>query len=78
MDSLTAVGAYARAQQVFEAVTPAANTRTWALPGPFPPGKVRRVTLDGGSLSQGGAALVWDAHGYHQVALDGRSLTWKP
>jgi hypothetical protein len=70
------VGAYARAQKVFEKVTPDANT--WTLPDHFPPGRVLRVTVDGGSLSQGGTALVWDSHGYYQVALDAKSLTWKP
>jgi peptidoglycan/xylan/chitin deacetylase (PgdA/CDA1 family) len=78
VDSITAIGAYARAQQAFEAVTPSANTWTWTLPEHFPPGKVLRVTVDGGSLRQGGTPLVWDAHGYYQVALDAQSLTWKP
>jgi len=78
VDTMTAVGAYARAQQMFETVTPAANTWTWTLPDHFPPGKVLRVTVDGGSLSQSGTALVWNSHGYYQVALDAKSLTWKP
>ena len=78
LDSFTAVGAYARAQQVLERVAPDVNTWTWALPDHFPPGKVLRVTVDGGSLSQGGTALVWDSHGYYQIALDAKSLTWKP
>jgi len=76
VDSFTAVGAYARAQQMFEKVTPDGNTWTWTLPNHFPPGKVLRMTVDGGRLSQGGTALVWDSHGYYQVALDAKSLTW--
>jgi hypothetical protein len=63
---------------VFETVTPTANTWTWTLPDHFPPGKVLRVMVDGGTPSQSGTALVWDSHGYHQVALDAGSLTWKP
>ena len=78
VDSFTAVGAYARALQMFETVAPNANTWTWTLPDHFPPGKVLRVTVDGGSLSQGETALAWDSHGYYQVALDAKSLAWKP
>jgi hypothetical protein len=78
VDTITAVGAYAQAQQMLENVTPLAHTWTWTLPAHFPPGKVLRVTVDGGSLSQGGKALAWDSHGYYQVALDAKSLSWKP
>jgi hypothetical protein len=78
VDTLVAVGAYARAQQTFEAVTPTGNTWAWTLPKHFPPGKILRVTVDGGRLSQGGTPLVWDPHGYYEVALDAGSLTWQP
>jgi peptidoglycan/xylan/chitin deacetylase (PgdA/CDA1 family) len=76
MDTFTEVGAYARAQQMFEGLTPSTNTWTWTLPAHFPPGKVLRVTVDGGTLSQGGASLGWDSHGYYEVALDAGTLTW--
>jgi peptidoglycan/xylan/chitin deacetylase (PgdA/CDA1 family) len=78
MDTMLKVGAYSRAQQMFEKLTPDGNTWTWSLPAHFPPGQVLRVRVDGGTLSQGGAALPWDAHGYYQVALDAGTLTWKP
>jgi peptidoglycan/xylan/chitin deacetylase (PgdA/CDA1 family) len=78
VDTITAVGAYARAQQMFEKVAPNGNTWTWTLPDHFPPGKFLRVTVDGGTLSQGGKALVWDSHGYYQVALDAKTVTWEP
>jgi peptidoglycan/xylan/chitin deacetylase (PgdA/CDA1 family) len=78
IDSITAVGAYAHAQQMFATLTPSANTWTWTLPDHFPPGQVLRVTVDGGTLIQGGTALAWNSHGYYQVALDARTLTWKP
>lgn len=78
LDSFVEVGAYARAQQMFDKLTPSSNTWTWTLPEHFPPGKVLRVTVDGGTLSQGGTALTWDPHGYYEVALDVQSLSWSP
>ena len=53
------------------------TTWTWELPAGFPPGKYVRVTVDGGALSQGRKDLVWDEHGYYEVALDARELTLK-
>jgi hypothetical protein len=78
MDTMVNIGSYARAQQMFEALTPNANTWTWTLPAHFPPGKVLRVMVDGGTLSQNGVPLAWDSHGYYQVALDAGTLTWSP
>jgi peptidoglycan/xylan/chitin deacetylase (PgdA/CDA1 family) len=78
LDSMLAIGAYARAKQMFEKLTPNANTWTWTLPDHFPPGRVLRVTVDGGSLSQDGVALAWNSHGYYEVALDAGTLTWSP
>jgi peptidoglycan/xylan/chitin deacetylase (PgdA/CDA1 family) len=78
MDSMIAIGAYARAKQMFEKLTPTANTWTWSLPDHFPPGKVLRVTVDGGSLSQGGVPVAWNPQGYYEVALDTGTLAWSP
>jgi hypothetical protein len=79
IDRMDEIGAYVRAQQIFQRVTLAANTWTWTLPAHFPPGKVLRVTVDGGTLNQlGTAALTWDSHGYYQVALDAGTLRWTP
>jgi hypothetical protein len=72
------VGAYVRAQQMFEAVTPSDHVWTWTLPERYPTGGVLRVTVDGGSLSQGGTELTWDPHGYYEVNLDAGQLTWTP
>jgi peptidoglycan/xylan/chitin deacetylase (PgdA/CDA1 family) len=76
------VGAYWRAQKMLTSVTPAASgastTWTWTLPDHFPPGRYLRVKVDGGTLTQGGAALTWDEHGYYEVALDAGSLTLSP
>jgi hypothetical protein len=34
-----------------------------------------RVRVDGGTLTQRGQRLIWDEHGYYEVALDRGSLT---
>jgi hypothetical protein len=73
------VAAYWRAQKMFSALTPTISdterTWTWTLPAHFPPGKCLRVSVDGGTLKQGGAPLAWNEHGYYDVALDQGSLT---
>jgi hypothetical protein len=33
------------------------------------------VKVDGGSSTQSGTELVWDDHGYYEVALDAGTLT---
>jgi hypothetical protein len=81
LDSVINVGAYLSAQQMLAKVTPTGTTDktyAWTLPAHFPPGHGVRVTVDGGTLKQGGTALTWDAHGYYEVALDAGSLTWSP
>jgi peptidoglycan/xylan/chitin deacetylase (PgdA/CDA1 family) len=82
IDSVVEVGAYWLAQKAFSAVTPTVDgdstTFTWSLPDHFPPGKFLRVTVDGGTLAQDGAELVWDDHGYYELALDKGSVTLSP
>lgn len=78
VDTITEIGAYRRAQQMFEELNASDGQWTWTLPEHFPPGKVLRVSVDGGALSQNGAALAWDPHGYYTVDLDAGSLTWTP
>jgi peptidoglycan/xylan/chitin deacetylase (PgdA/CDA1 family) len=82
IDSVVNVGAYWRGQKTFSSVTPAVSgdttTWTWTLPAHFPPGKYLRVKVDGGTLTQAGQTLAWDAHGYYEVALDAGSLTLSP
>lgn len=53
-------------------------TWTWTLPAHFPPGRLLRVKVDGGTLSQRGRPLPWDGHGYYEIALDAGSLTLSP
>jgi peptidoglycan/xylan/chitin deacetylase (PgdA/CDA1 family) len=81
IDSVVNVGAYWLGQKAFTKAAPAASgagTYTWTLPAHFPPGKYLRVSVTGGTLTQKGAALAWDPHGYYEVALDAGSLTLAP
>jgi peptidoglycan/xylan/chitin deacetylase (PgdA/CDA1 family) len=76
------VGAYWLGQKTVAAVTAkaagAGMTWTWTLPAHFPPARFLRVTVGGGTLTQGGETLTWDGHGYYEVALDTGSLSWAP
>jgi peptidoglycan/xylan/chitin deacetylase (PgdA/CDA1 family) len=80
--TLRDVGAYWLGQKAFSgAVTMTVGsdeTWTWTLPEDFPPGHYLRVTVEGGTLTQGGAALPWDGHGFYEVALDELSVTLSP
>ena len=81
-DSVVNVAAYWRAQKMLAAVTPStaggSSTWTWTLPANFPPGKYLRVTVAGGTLTQGSTTLAWDTHGFYEVALDAGTLTLSP
>ncbi len=82
IDSVVNVAAYWRGQQaVADAETTIAGdttTWTWTLPDHFPPGHCLRVTVDGGTLVQGGTPLTWQEQGYYEIALDAESLTLAP
>jgi peptidoglycan/xylan/chitin deacetylase (PgdA/CDA1 family) len=83
IDSMVNVGAYWRAQKVLSTVTPAAAsgggmTWSWTLPDHFPPGRILRVTVTGGTPAQNGAPLAWNGHGYYEISLDAGSLTVSP
>jgi len=82
IDTMENVGAYWMGQKVFaDAMSETAGdstTWTWVLPANFPTGKYLRVTVDGGTLTQGGTALTWDPHGYYEIALDDLSVTLAP
>ncbi len=82
IDTMVNVGAYWLGQRALEAVTPTTSgdttTWTWTLPAHFPPGQTLRVVVDGGTLSQDGSPLVWDGHGYYEIALDPGTLTHEP
>ena len=76
------VGAYWRAEKALTAATPTTaggvQTWSWTLPAHFPPGRSLRITVDGGTVSQMGAPVAWDGHGYYEISLDAGSLTLSP
>ena len=84
--TLVDVAAYWRGQKLLSEARPTATatptgkstTWTWTLPPHFPGGKVLRVRVDGGTLSQNGRPLPWSPHGYYELALDAGSLTLSP
>jgi peptidoglycan/xylan/chitin deacetylase (PgdA/CDA1 family) len=82
MDTMENVGAYWLGQKQFASAMKqtqgGSTTWTWTLPNKFPPGKYLRVKVDGGTLTQGGAPLTWDPHGYYEIELDKKTLTLAP
>jgi hypothetical protein len=82
LDSVVDVGSYWLAQKLVHdapvATTSGVEKRSWTLPKGFPTGKYLRVTVDGGKLTQSGAELPWNAHGFYEVALDAGEVSWSP
>ena len=82
IDSMVNVGSYWIGQKTVAAVTPTTSGTdkqwTWTLPANFPPGKCLRVSVEGGTLKQGGNVLPWNDHGYYEIALDAGSVTLSP
>jgi hypothetical protein len=82
IDDLVNIGSYWAGQKaVTEGTTIQSGndiTVSWTLPAHFPPGKFVRVTVTGGTVSQGGVTLPWNSAGYYEVALDPGSLTIAP
>jgi peptidoglycan/xylan/chitin deacetylase (PgdA/CDA1 family) len=80
--TLVDVAAYWWGQKLLSEAPPAvAGTTTtwrWTLPPHFPPGKLLRVRVDGGTPTQNGRPLDWSEHGYYEVALDAGSLALGP
>ena len=80
IDSVVNIGAYWGGQQLLQAATPGTSggvtTWTWTLPPNFPSGRKLRVTVNGGTLTQNGTPLSWNARGYYEVSLDAQSLSW--
>jgi peptidoglycan/xylan/chitin deacetylase (PgdA/CDA1 family) len=76
-----AVASYLRTQQLLTAATPTRTTSRWtwrwtAPPG-LPPRTMLRVVIDGGTLTQRGAPVVWNGvAGYYPVEANAGELTW--
>ena len=79
---LVDVAAYWLGQKAFGSATTMTSgsnkTWTWTKPSNFPPGKYLRVTVAGGTLTQGGQTLPWNDHGFYEIALDAGSVTLGP
>ncbi|MES1175167.1 MAG: polysaccharide deacetylase family protein [Myxococcales bacterium] len=82
VDTVAAIGSYWLGERTLRAATTSVSggktTWRWTVPAHFPVGRRLRVSVDGGSLAQGGEVLPWDAHGYYEIALDAGTLTWSP
>jgi hypothetical protein len=82
VDTVANIGAYWVGQKMLAATTPVAGaggmTWSWTLPAHFPPHKSLRVTVTGGTLTQGGAPLPWNPSGFYEVSLDAGTLTLSP
>jgi hypothetical protein len=74
-DSMVNVAAYFIGQNLISAS--ATTSATWTLPAHFPPNMCLRVTTSGGTLTQKGAEVPWDSHGYYQISLDAGEVTIK-
>lgn len=79
IDTMAHVGAYWIGQRL---VSTAQQTKSaektvysWKLPEHFPPHQFVRITLTGGTITQQGKELAWNAAGYYEVALDAGELT---
>jgi peptidoglycan/xylan/chitin deacetylase (PgdA/CDA1 family) len=81
IDSVVNIGSYWIGERLVEnaAKTQSGGVTTWSwtLPPHFPAGRVLRVTVDGGVLSQGGKMLAWNPRGYYEVSLDAGRLSWE-
>lgn len=82
IDTVVDVGAYWIGQKLVDAAEPASaeggTTWSWVLPDHFPPGKCLRVTTNGGTLTQSGAPVAWNDHGYYEISLDAGNVTLAP
>ena len=82
IDTVSNVGSYWVGQKLLTAATPTTSgsdkTYTWTWPSIYPPNSCVRVTVDGGTLKQGGQELTWNPSGYYEVSLDAGSLTLSP
>ena len=74
------VGAYLRAEHLFESLHPVTTGRglswRWTLPRHFPPGGSLVVSVDRGSLTQGGVPLARLDGNRYEVSLDAKELAW--
>jgi hypothetical protein len=74
-ESMENVAAYFLGQRGISASS--TTNATWTLPAHFPPNMCVRITTTGGTVTQKGAEVPWDSHGYYQISLDALEVTVK-
>jgi peptidoglycan/xylan/chitin deacetylase (PgdA/CDA1 family) len=73
VETITNVAAYQYGQNAI--ASKSGNSISWTLPAVFPPNMCVRVTTTGGTVTQNGAAVPWNSHGYYEISLDAKSVT---
>ena len=74
-ESVMNIAAYFLGQKAIS--SSATTTATWSLPAHFPPNMCVRITTTGGTVTQKGAEVPFDSHGYYQISLDSLEVTIK-
>jgi len=74
VETVSNIAAYNWGQKAIGTNTTSA---TWTLPSVFPPNMCVRITTTGGTVTQKGAEVPWDSHGYYQISLDAGEVTIK-
>ena len=74
VETVSSIAAYNWGQKAIGTNTTSA---TWTLPSVFPPNMCVRITTTGGTVTQKGAEVPWDSHGYYQISLDAGEVTIK-
>jgi peptidoglycan/xylan/chitin deacetylase (PgdA/CDA1 family) len=81
VETFSTVGAYWKAQKVFEKTVPVQGAGqiqwTWTVPDHFPSQVVLRMKLSGASLFQAGKQLMPDSKGFYSVSFDQKELIEK-
>ena len=72
VETVTNIAAYNWGQH---AIGTNATSASWTLPSVFPPNMCVRITTTGGTVTQNGADVPWDDHGYYEISLDAGKVT---
>lgn len=73
VETATNVAAYQVGQNLISKAS--GSPIKWTKPSVFPPNMCVRVTTTGGKVTQKGAEVPWDDHGYYQISLDAGEVT---
>lgn len=73
VEGISNIGAYWQGQKLISAA--ATTSATWTKPARFPANMCLRITTTGGTVTQKGQVIPWDAHGYYEIGLDAGEVT---